>query len=113
MTTHTTRINVHGIRTSASRWEISWRASTLTRIRIEAAGVNLLGYVAPGDQHTVFSDGPFYEEEVNGETLVDWVTKLVKGEAVDDVHCTASGRGVIWPLLKPKTMSLRGGGRQH
>jgi hypothetical protein len=30
----------------------------------------------------------FYEEEVDGVALVDWVTSLVAGEAVDDVHLT-------------------------
>jgi Pectinacetylesterase len=54
---------------------------------IEAAGVNLRSYVAPGDGHTVLSDGAFYSEEVNGQSLVDWVTRLIAGEPVDDVHC--------------------------
>jgi len=35
----------------------------------------------------VLSDGPFYTEEVNGQPLVDWVTRLIAGEPVDDVHC--------------------------
>ncbi len=56
--------------------------------QIEAAGVNLLSYIAPGDEHTTLSDGTFYTEEVNGQPLVDWVTRLVEGEPVDDVHCT-------------------------
>ena len=30
--------------------------------QIEAAGVNLYSYVAPGDEHTALSDGPFYTE---------------------------------------------------
>ena len=55
--------------------------------QIEAAGVNLLSYVAPGDEHTALSDGTFYTEEVNGQPLVDWVTRLIEGEPVDDVHC--------------------------
>jgi hypothetical protein len=25
--------------------------------------------------------------EVNGEKLVDWVTRLIEGKPVDDVHC--------------------------
>ena len=56
--------------------------------KIETAGVNLNSYVAPGDEHTVLGDGRFYTETVNGERLVDWVTKLVAGEPVADVHCT-------------------------
>ena len=50
--------------------------------------MNLLSYIAPGDEHTTLSDGTFYTEEVNGQPLVDWVTRLVEGEPVDDVHCT-------------------------
>jgi hypothetical protein len=55
--------------------------------QIEDAGVDLLSYIAPGDEHTVLSDGPFYTETVNGEKLVDWVTRLIEGKPVDDVHC--------------------------
>jgi hypothetical protein len=55
--------------------------------QIERAGVNLLSYIAPGDEHTVFTEGTFYTEEVNGQPLVDWVTRLIEGEPVDDVHC--------------------------
>jgi hypothetical protein len=61
--------------------------------QIEGAGVNLLSYIAPGDGHTVFSDGPFYTEEVNGQLLVDWVTRLIAGEPVDDVHCAECTAG--------------------
>jgi hypothetical protein len=55
--------------------------------QIEDAGVNLLSYIAPGDEHTVLSDGPFYTERVNGQRFVDWVTRLIEGKPVDDVHC--------------------------
>jgi hypothetical protein len=61
--------------------------------QIESAGVNLLSYIAPGEEHTVMSDGGFYTETVNGEKLVDWVTRLIEGEPVDDVHCTECGGG--------------------
>ena len=55
--------------------------------QIEGAGVNLLSYVAPGDEHTVLGDEGFYTEEVNGVALVDWVGALIVGEPLDDVHC--------------------------
>jgi Pectinacetylesterase len=61
--------------------------------RIEAAGVNLLSYIAAGNEHVVLGDGPFYTEEVNGVKLVDWVTRLIGGEPVDDVHCTECTTG--------------------
>ena len=56
---------------------------------IEDAGVNVHSYVAPGEEHVVFGDGPFYTETVDGDALVDWVTRLIEGEPVDDVHCRA------------------------
>jgi Pectinacetylesterase len=55
--------------------------------QIEGAGVNVHSYVAPGKEHVVFDDGPFYTETVDGEKLVDWVSRLIEGEPVDDVHC--------------------------
>jgi hypothetical protein len=55
--------------------------------QVEGAGVNLLSYIAPGDEHGVLQHDSFYTEELDGEKLVDWVTRLVQGEPVDDVHC--------------------------
>ena len=49
--------------------------------------MNLLSYIAPGDDHGALQYDSFYTEEVNGEKLVDWVTRLIEGEPVDDVHC--------------------------
>jgi Pectinacetylesterase len=57
--------------------------------QIESAGVDLHSFVAPGQDHTVLSDGRFFTEEVNGERFVDWVTRLIGGELADDVHCTS------------------------
>jgi Pectinacetylesterase len=54
---------------------------------IEKAGVVLHSYTAPGDGHGIFEYDVFYELEVNGEKLVGWVTKLIDGKQVDDVHC--------------------------
>jgi hypothetical protein len=56
--------------------------------QIEDAGANLLSYTAPGDDHLVFDNDSFYTETLNGEALIDWVTRLVEGQPVDDVHCT-------------------------
>ena len=54
---------------------------------IEEAGVVLHSYTAPGDGHRILEWPRFYELEVNGEKLVDWVTRLIEGKPVDDVHC--------------------------
>jgi Pectinacetylesterase len=55
--------------------------------QIESAGVNMLSYIAPGDDHGALQYDSFYTEEVNGVKLVDWVTSLIAGKPVDDVHC--------------------------
>jgi Pectinacetylesterase len=54
---------------------------------IEDAGVVLHSYTAPGDGHGIFEWPTFYEMEVNGVKLVDWVAALIAGEPFDDVHC--------------------------
>ena len=54
---------------------------------IEAAGVVLHSYTAPGDEHGIFEFEAFYELEVNGVRLVDWISALLAGEPLDDVHC--------------------------
>jgi Pectinacetylesterase len=54
---------------------------------IEKAGVVLHSYTAPGAGHGIFEWPRFYELEVNGVKLVDWVARLIAGDPVDDVHC--------------------------
>ena len=54
---------------------------------IEAAGVVQHSYTAPGDDHGIFEFDRFYEIEVNGITLVEWLKALLAGEPLDDVHC--------------------------
>jgi Pectinacetylesterase len=55
--------------------------------QIENAGVNLLSYTAPGSDHAVLSDEPFYTEQVNGQRFVDWLTRLIERKPIADVHC--------------------------
>ena len=54
---------------------------------IEAAGVVLHSYTAPGDEHGLFEWEAFYALEVNGIRVVDWVNGLLAGQPLDDVHC--------------------------
>jgi hypothetical protein len=54
---------------------------------IEEAAVHLHSYTAPGDGHRILEWPRFYELEVNGERLVDWVDALIAGAPLDDVHC--------------------------
>src|SRR5262245_996959 len=55
---------------------------------IEAAGVVMHSYTAPGEHHGILEWPSFYEVEVNGVRLVDWVQTLLAGEPAADVHCT-------------------------
>jgi Pectinacetylesterase len=54
---------------------------------IEAAGVVLHSYTAPGDEHGLWEWEAFYTLEVNGVRFVDWVDALLDGQSLDDVHC--------------------------
>jgi Pectinacetylesterase len=54
---------------------------------IEAVGVVQHSYTAPGDGHRILELDDFYEMEVGGVRLVDWVEALLAGEPLDDVHC--------------------------
>lgn len=54
---------------------------------IETAGVTLHSYTAPGEGHGIFEFEIFYEMEVNGVRLVDWLKALVDGKSPSDVHC--------------------------
>ena len=55
---------------------------------IEKAGVDLHSYTAPGKGHGIFEWPRFYKLKVNGKKLVDWLTRLIAGKPVADVHCT-------------------------
>ena len=54
---------------------------------IQAGGVDVAGYVAPGTGHTVIGRPDFYTETVNGVPFVQWVGDLVAGRPITDVHC--------------------------
>lgn len=55
---------------------------------VEAAGVEIDSYVAPGDDHTILGMPEVYTQTVEGVRFIDWLTALVTGDPVDDVHCT-------------------------
>jgi hypothetical protein len=54
---------------------------------VEAQGVPVASYTAPGSEHTLLWRDLVYELEVEGVRLVDWITDLVEGEIPTDVHC--------------------------
>ena len=54
---------------------------------IQAGGVDVAGYVAPGTGHTVIGRPELYTETVNGVPFVQWVGDLVAGRPITDVHC--------------------------
>ncbi len=55
---------------------------------IEADGVPVSSYIAPGDDHTILVSDNVYALEVDGVSFLDWLTRYVEGEAVEDVVCT-------------------------
>jgi hypothetical protein len=54
---------------------------------IEAAGVPVASYVAPGDAHTILGSPELYTLTVAGVPFLDWLTRLVAGDTPPDVHC--------------------------
>ncbi len=59
-----------------------------TEAQIEAAGVPVASYIAPGSGHTILGSDGLYELEVDGVRLVDFLTSLVEGDVPADVSCT-------------------------
>ena len=59
-----------------------------TETDIEAAGVPVASYVAPGSAHTIVMSDEFYDMEVEGVRLVDFLATLVAGDVPADVRCT-------------------------
>jgi hypothetical protein len=62
-----------------------------TEADIEAAGVPLRTYVAPGTDHTILTSDALYELEVEGVPFLDWLTRYLAGEDVEDVRCVDCG----------------------
>lgn len=54
---------------------------------IESEGVEVSSWVGPGVLHTILTRPEFYDTTVEGESLLEWVTALVDGDSVPDVHC--------------------------
>jgi hypothetical protein len=61
--------------------------------QIEAAGVDLHSYIAPGRSHTILSKPDLYTETVEGIPLVDWIRALVERRPAADVHCADCAAG--------------------
>ncbi len=53
---------------------------------IEATGANLHSYTAPGEGHGLFEFADFYQLEVHGTRLVDWLDDLINGKTPDDIQ---------------------------
>src|SRR5699024_7929451 len=54
---------------------------------IEAEGVDVSSYLAPGTVHTILGDDAMYSLTVEGESFLDWLTAFVDGDEVGDVTC--------------------------
>ena len=49
----------------------------ITENEIEEAGVDISGFIAPGDEHTVLINSRFYELEVEGHSFLEWFTSFL------------------------------------
>ena len=58
---------------------------------IEAAGVVQHSFTAPGTDHTLVRGDEFYEKEVDGVLLHEWLADVIAGEDVADVTCEECG----------------------
>jgi Pectinacetylesterase len=58
---------------------------------IEAAGVVQHSFTASGTDHTLVREDEFYDMEVGGVTLAQWLADVVAGEDVADVTCEECG----------------------
>jgi hypothetical protein len=59
---------------------------------IESSGVEVSSWVGPGTQHvSTAADDDLYGAEVDGTTLVDWISAFLAGNDAADVHCTDCG----------------------
>ncbi|MFP5321799.1 MAG: pectin acetylesterase-family hydrolase [Acidimicrobiia bacterium] len=55
---------------------------------IESQGVEVRSWVAPGTGHTILGRPDFYDAEVDGVQLHEWLAGVVADEDVPDVRCT-------------------------
>ncbi len=58
---------------------------------IEADGVPVSTYVAPGTDHTILMSDSVYTQGVEGVAFIDWLTELVAGGEPADVACVDCG----------------------
>jgi hypothetical protein len=59
------------------------------RAEAGAEGSALRSFVAPGEFHTLLRFSELYTRSSDGVRAVDWVSDIVAGRAVDDVHCAS------------------------
>jgi Pectinacetylesterase len=59
--------------------------------QIEAAGVPIHSYIPAGTEHTILGSPEMYTLETAGASFLDWLTRYVAGEDVEDVVCTECG----------------------
>jgi hypothetical protein len=53
---------------------------------IESSGVDLDYWVSPGTTHVLSASDELYDTEVDGTRLIDWISDILAGDDVEDVH---------------------------
>ncbi len=87
-----------------SDWHAKMEAH-LQNVSGQAPGFRYL--VAQGTAHVVLNQGSFYQYQVNGTTLRDWVAKLANGEDVTSAQCVDSSTSNC--KVAPQLPALDGG----
>lgn len=62
-------------------------------VEIESAVDDFYHYTAGGDVHTILGSPIFYEYEVEGVRLVDWIAELINEGSVQDISCVNEAQG--------------------
>ena len=58
-----------------------------TESLIEENGIQISGFIAKGNAHTILGYERFYTQETNGVLFKNWISELVKNGQPQDVHC--------------------------
>jgi hypothetical protein len=53
-------------------------------------GAEIASWVGPGELHTILGRDELYTTKVEGNSLLEWITGVVDGDKVDNVHCAGA-----------------------
>lgn len=69
-----------------------WSANMATMVEeAESLAPNFHAYIAPGERHCILPFDEFYETEVGGVRLPDWVRSLIEDDEPGSIYCEDCG----------------------